>query len=62
VFSIVLGVVTWIVFLATPAGEVFPGQLAGSLMAIVGMLVCSLGPQSLKNLQGPHCQIEGMPG
>jgi SSS family transporter len=62
VFSIVLGVLTWVVFLATPAGEVFPGQLAGFLMAIVGMLVGSLGPQSLKNLQGPHYKIEGMAG
>jgi SSS family solute:Na+ symporter len=62
VFSIVLGVVTWIIFLATPAGEAFPAQLAGFVMAIVGMLVGSLGPQSLKNLQGKHYQVEGMAG
>ena len=61
VFSIVLGVLTWILFLATPAGEVFPGQLAGFLMAIVGMIVGSLGPQALKNMHGSHHHIVGLP-
>ena len=61
VFSIVLGVVTWVLFLATPAGEVFPGQLAGFLMAIIGMIVGSLGPQALKNMHGSHHHIVGLP-
>jgi solute:Na+ symporter, SSS family len=40
--SIVFGVLTWIMFLATPLGEAFPAQLAGVLMAGVGMLGGSL--------------------
>jgi SSS family transporter len=40
--SIVMGISTWILFLATPMGEVFPAQLAGVMMAIIGMLVGSL--------------------
>jgi len=61
VFSIVLGVLTWVLFLATPAGQVFPGQLAGFLMAITGMVVGSLGPQALKNLHGSHHHVVGLP-
>jgi hypothetical protein len=49
IFSIVLGLLGWLAFIATPAGEVFPGQLAGVLAAGVGMLVGSLGPQALAN-------------
>jgi solute:Na+ symporter, SSS family len=61
VFSIVLGVVTWVLFLATPAGEEFPGQLAGFVMAIIGMVVGSLGPQALKNRHGLHHHVVGLP-
>jgi len=60
VFSIVLGVLTWVLFLATPAGQEFPGQLAGFLMAIVGMVVGSLGPQALKNRQGARHHVVGL--
>lgn len=60
VFSIVLGVLTWVLFLATPAGQEFPGQLAGFLMAIVGMVVGSLGPQAVKNRQGAHHHVVGL--
>ena len=35
--SIVLGVATWLLFMATPLGQHFPQQLAGLVMAIVGM-------------------------
>jgi len=42
--SILLGVCTWILLYSS---EVFPGQLAGLLMALVGMLVGSLAPQWL---------------
>jgi Na+/proline symporter len=49
IFSIVLGLLGWLAFIATPAGEVFPCQLAGVLAAGVGMLVGSLGPQALAN-------------
>ncbi|OYV45311.1 MAG: hypothetical protein B7X10_05950 [Burkholderiales bacterium 21-58-4] len=61
VFSIVLGVLTWVLFLATPAGEEFPGQLAGFLMAITGMVVGSMGPQALKNRHGSHHHVVGLP-
>jgi solute:Na+ symporter, SSS family len=40
--SIIFGVLTWIIFLATPLGEAFPAQLAGVLMAGVGMIGGSL--------------------
>jgi solute:Na+ symporter, SSS family len=36
--SIVLGIVTWLIFLLTPLGSDFPAQLAGVLMSIVGMI------------------------
>jgi Na+/proline symporter len=60
IFSIVLGIVTWLLFLATPAGEQFPAQLAGILMAVAGMLIGSLGPQAVKNSHGSHHHIVGV--
>jgi len=60
VFSIVLGLLTWVLFLATPAGETFPAQLAGFLMALVGMAVGSLGPQAVRNRHGSHHHIVGV--
>lgn len=61
IFSIVLGVLAWVIFLFTPAGEAFPAQLAGLLAAIFGMLVGSLGSQAIKNVQGSHHKIVGVP-
>ena len=61
VFSIVLGIVSWLVFLYTPASEQFPPQLAGLLAAVVGMVLGSLGPQALKNRHGAHHHIVGLP-
>lgn len=44
--SIALGIGVWATFLAMPAwGEAFPGQLAGVLAALFGMLAGSLLPQ-----------------
>ena len=60
IFSIVLGILTWLLFIATPAGGAFPAQLAGFLMAIVGMVVGSLGPQALKNRHGSHHHVVGL--
>jgi Na+/proline symporter len=40
--SIVLGISTWIIFLVSPLGEQFPAQLAGVMMAIIGMVAGSL--------------------
>lgn len=62
VLSIALGVLTWIGFMLTPAGEQFPAQLAGFLMAILGMVVGSMGPQALTNLQGDRYRFDGMEG
>ena len=47
VLSILLGIGTWVLFFPqiTPLGDEFPGQLAGLLMAFVGMVVGSLAPQ-----------------
>ena len=60
VFSIVLGILAWLLFLMTSAGATFPAQLAGFLMAIVGMVVGSLGPQALKNRHGSHHHVVGV--
>lgn len=59
IFSIVLGVLTWVLFMATPAGEQFPAQLAGVLAALVGMLVGSLGPQAIANRHASHHKLAG---
>jgi SSS family transporter len=40
--SIVMGITTWILLLATPLGEQFPPQLAGVLMAAAAMVAGSL--------------------
>ncbi len=53
IFSTVLGLLTWLLFLLTPAGEDFPAQLAGLLAAALGMLVGSIGPQAIANRHDP---------
>ena len=60
VFSILLGVLTWVLFMATPVGEAFPAQLAGLLAALVGMLAGSLGPQSIANQRASHHTLLGL--
>ena len=59
IFSIVLGLLAWGLFLATPAGEEFPAQLAGVLASFAGMLVGSLGPQAIRNAHAPHHTLAG---
>ncbi len=59
IFSIVLGLLAWLLFLITPAGEEFPAQLAGVLASLTGMLLGSLGPQALKNRHGSHHALQG---
>jgi len=59
IFAIVLGVLTWLLFLLTPAGETFPAQLAGFIAGIAGMLIGSLGPQAIKNVHGSHHKLVG---
>ena len=60
VLSIGLGVASWVLLLATPAGEVFPAQLLGALMAVAGMVAGSLAPQLMKNQHGTHRAHAGM--
>ncbi len=57
VFSIVLGVLAWLLLMATPAGEDFPAQLGGLVMAVLGMVIGSLGPQAVKNRHGEHHRV-----
>ncbi|MFZ5549917.1 MAG: sodium:solute symporter family protein [Pseudomonadota bacterium] len=54
--SLVLGIGTWLVFFeqVSTFGEFFPGQLAGLIAAIVGMIVGSLAPQVLHNRHEPR--------
>ena len=59
IFSMALGLLTWGLFLATPAGEEFPAQLAGLAAALVGMFGGSLGPQVLTNRHGQHHHLVG---
>jgi Na+/proline symporter len=49
VFSIAAGIAVWVVFFpqVTTWGELFPGQLAGLLAALVAMVAGSLMPQLL---------------
>jgi SSS family solute:Na+ symporter len=59
IFAIVLGLLAWLLFIMTPAGEEFPAQLAGLLASLTGMLVGSLGPQALRNKHGAHHALAG---
>ncbi len=59
IFAIVLGLLAWLLFLMTPAGEEFPAQLAGLLASLTGMLVGSLGPQALRNKHGANHALAG---
>ena len=56
-FAIVLGVTSWLLFVLTPAGEVFPAQLVGLLTSLVGMVAGSLGPQAIRNTRASHHRI-----
>ncbi|MFC3148150.1 sodium:solute symporter family protein [Piscinibacterium candidicorallinum] len=52
IVSIVLGIGTWIAFMAfKPLGESYPPQLPGLIMAFVGMIVGSLVPQFVADKQ-----------
>jgi len=56
-FAIVFGVVSWLLFILTPAGDNFPAQLVGLLASIFGMVVGSLGPQAIKNSHASHHRL-----
>jgi solute:Na+ symporter, SSS family len=59
IFALVLGLLTWGVFLATPAGDEFPAQLAGVLASLTGMVLGSLGPQAIRNAHASHHKLVG---
>jgi SSS family transporter len=60
VLSIVLGLGTWGLGLISPGWLLsFPAQLAGLLMAVLGMVVGSLGPQKLRDVHGSHHSLIG---
>ncbi len=61
VFSVVLGLATWLFFLATPAGKAFPAQLAGLIASAIGMLIGSFGRQALANRHGRHYRLASSP-
>lgn len=53
ILSIAAGVLTWLAFLLVPGwGEAFPGQLAGVLAALAGMVLGSLAPQLVADRRG----------
>ncbi|AEG94229.1 sodium:solute symporter family protein [Ramlibacter tataouinensis] len=55
--SIAAGIGTWVLFfpqINEGLGEAFPGQLAGLLAALVGMVAGSLAPQVLRNRHEPR--------
>ncbi|HEX8602297.1 MAG TPA: sodium:solute symporter, partial [Pseudoduganella sp.] len=61
IVSIAAGIVVWLLFFpqVSSLGEAFPGQLAGLLAALAGMIAGSLAPQVLKNRQEQPAPIAG---
>jgi SSS family transporter len=58
--SVLIGLGTWVVFMAVPAlAEAFPQQLAGLIGALGGMLAGSLAPQWLADHAGHVHHFEG---
>jgi SSS family transporter len=60
ILSLAGGIFTWILFFpqVSSLGAHFPGQLAGLLVAIAGMVIGSLAPQVLKNRHEPRHAAE----
>ncbi len=61
ILSIGAGILVWVLFFPqiSGLGEAFPGQLAGLLAGLAGMIVGSLAPQVLKNRQEQPAHIAG---
>ena len=57
--SIVFGIMTWLMLLYTPLKESFPPQLAGVLMAGVGMVVGSLVSKPHEHTAHPVAEHQG---
>ncbi len=62
ILSLGAGVGTWILFFpqVSELGTRFPGQLAGLIAALGGMVLGSLMPQVLKNRHEPRQPVEGL--
>ncbi|MBP6900805.1 MAG: sodium:solute symporter family protein [Burkholderiaceae bacterium] len=60
--SITAGIAVWIVFMPqiSTLGEAFPGQLAGLLAALAGMIIGSLAPQVLQNRHDADHHVKGL--
>ncbi len=54
-----LGLAAWLVFLATPAGEAFPAELAALAAGAAGMVAGSLAPQLVADRHGAHYRLAG---
>lgn len=54
IFSLVLGLCTWLALLFSAAGAEFPAQLAGVLASCAGMVMGSTMPQAIRNTKSPH--------
>jgi SSS family transporter len=52
--SIALGLMSWLLFLLTPMGEVLPAQGVGLVVATLAMVAGSLAPQRLRNVRSAH--------
>ncbi len=63
IFSLVAGIGVWLLYFPqiSPLGEYFPGQLAGLLAALAGMVFGSLAPQWVENRQDSHRHLVGTP-
>ncbi|WP_374669763.1 sodium:solute symporter family protein [Ramlibacter sp.] len=57
--SVVMGLGTWLFFIATGLSEAFPQQLAGLIAAFAGMIFGSLAPQWLPDHKGHVHHFEG---
>ena len=58
--AVVLGIGTWLVFIAMPGwSDEFPQQLAGLMGALLGMVFGSLLPQWVRNTQAEVTHFEG---
>jgi solute:Na+ symporter, SSS family len=64
--SVAAGIAVWLLFFPQVGGEalskLFPGQLAGLLAGMAGMVIGSLAPQVLRDRQDVVRHVTGLPG
>lgn len=62
IFSLAAGIGVWVLFLVSkPLADLFPGQLAGLIAALVALVVGSLMPQILQNRREHKAHVTGLP-